>query len=101
MDQSPLISRECIRATPVATLRRFAGARQVGAAVREYCDVCRAPIAAEEHHDLLDLRFHRMTCACDACAQQLESAPKDRYAFIPRGENVDDLKDHFVEVHHD
>ena len=64
--------------------------------MREYCDMCRAPIAPEEHHDLLDLQKHRIACACEACAQRLASGSDDRYAFLPPGEAIDELRDHFV-----
>jgi hypothetical protein len=50
MDLSPAIAREARSATPVATLRRFAVARRTAAPAPEYCDLCRAPLAAEHRH---------------------------------------------------
>jgi Family of unknown function (DUF5947) len=83
MDQTPPPAREGKRATPVATLRRFAGARQVGAPVREYCELCRAPLAPEHRH-LLEIATHKITCACDPCALRFEMVLDGRYKLIPR-----------------
>jgi hypothetical protein len=83
MDPTPPTVREGKRTTTVATLRRFAVARQVGAPVREYCELCRAPLAPEHRH-LLEMSTHKITCACDPCALRFEMVLDGRYKLIPR-----------------
>jgi len=55
----------------------------VGAPVREYCELCRAPIASEHRH-LLEMATHKITCACDPCALRFEMVLDGRYKLIPR-----------------
>jgi hypothetical protein len=83
MDQTPPSLRAGERATTVATLRRFAVARQVGMPVREYCELCRAPLAPEHRH-LLEMATHKITCACDPCALRFEMVLDGRFKLIPR-----------------
>src|ERR1700677_57635 len=83
MDPTPPTVREGKRTTTVATLRRFAVARQVGAPVREYCELCRAPLAPEHRH-LLEMSTHKITCSCDPCALRFENVLDGRYKLIPR-----------------
>ena len=64
-------------------MRRFAGARAVGAPVREYCELCRAPLAPEHRH-LLEMATHKITCACDPCALRFEMVLDGRFKLIPR-----------------
>jgi hypothetical protein len=70
-------------ATPVATLRRFARARQAAAPGREYCELCRSPLAPVHRH-LLEMATHKITCSCDPCALRFELVVDGRYKLIPR-----------------
>jgi hypothetical protein len=83
MDLSPVYGRLGQRATPVAALKRFARTRRVGAEVREYCELCRAPMASE-HRQILDIAAHTILCACDTCALSCEVQLDGRYRLIPR-----------------
>jgi hypothetical protein len=83
MEATPPTAREGRCATPVATLRRFAKTRQVSAPAREYCELCRAPLAPEHRH-LLEMATHKITCSCDPCALRFELVVDGRYKLIPR-----------------
>ena len=83
MEHTPPSAREGHRATPVATLRRFAATRRVGTRVREYCELCCAPLAPGHRH-LLEMATHKITCACDPCALRFEMVLDGRYKLIPR-----------------
>jgi hypothetical protein len=83
MDLFPAPLREGLKATPVATLKRFARTRRVGGPVREYCELCRAPLAPEHRH-LLEVAAHTILCACDPCALRFEMVLDGRYRLIPR-----------------
>ena len=64
-------------------LRRFAGARRAGAPVREYCELCRAPIPPGHRH-LLEMASHQIVCSCDPCALRFDLVLDGRYKLIPR-----------------
>ena len=100
MDYTPPLAREGERAAQVATRRSissarcFAEAREVGALVREYCELCRVPMSLA-HQQLLDKTTHRIVGACDACALRCEMEPEGRYDLIPHDTlslSRDDLK---------
>jgi hypothetical protein len=69
--------------TPFSTLRRFASAPRAGAGVREYCELCRAPLFPEHRH-LLEMATHKIVCSCDPCALRFESVIGGRFKLIPR-----------------
>jgi len=58
-------------------------ARRAPAPVREYCELCRAPLAPEHRH-LLEMATHKITCACDPCALRFELVLDGRFKLIPR-----------------
>ncbi len=63
MDLTPAFAREDKRAA--------AAAREVGAPIREYCDLCRAPIEPG-HRRLLRKSAQAILCTCDLCALRVE-----------------------------
>ena len=67
-------------ATPFATLRRFAVARDQP--VRERCELCSLGLAPEHRH-LLEMATHKIICACDPCALRFENV-LGRFKLIPR-----------------
>jgi hypothetical protein len=70
-------------ATPFATLRRFATAREQSAPIRERCELCSVGLAPEHRH-LLEMESHRIACSCDACALRFENVLDGRFKLIPR-----------------
>jgi hypothetical protein len=70
-------------ATPFATLRRFAVAREQSTPIRERCELCSIGLAPEHRH-LLEMESHRIVCSCDACALRFENVLDGRFKLIPR-----------------
>jgi len=68
-------------ATPFATLRRFAQARNQPA--QERCELCSVGLPPEHRH-LLEVANHKITCACDPCALRFENVLEGRFKLIPR-----------------
>jgi hypothetical protein len=69
------------KATPFATLRRFAVTR--GQPVLERCELCSIGLPPEHRH-LLETASHKIICACDPCALRFESVRDGRFKLIPR-----------------
>jgi hypothetical protein len=76
------ISRNGSKATPFATLRRFAVGRNSEPTV-ERCELCSISLAPEHRH-LLEVASHKIICSCDACALRFESVLDGRFKLIPR-----------------
>jgi hypothetical protein len=68
-------------ATPFATLRRFAVARNEP--VLERCELCSIGLAPEHRH-LLETATHKIICSCDPCALRFENVIEGRFKLIPR-----------------
>ena len=51
--------------------------------MREYCELCRAPLAPEHRH-LLEMSTHKIACSCDPCALRFELVLDGRFKLIPR-----------------
>ena len=81
MDTPISISRGGRNATPFATLRRFAVARNQPA--QERCELCSLGLAPEHRH-LLETASHKIICSCDACALRFSDVVGGRYKLIPR-----------------
>ena len=75
------ISRGVRNATPFATLRRFAVARNQPA--QERCELCRLGLAPEHRH-LFETTTHQIICSCDACALRFSDVVGGRFKLIPR-----------------
>jgi hypothetical protein len=79
--------------TALASLRRLVKPR----AVRERCELCSAPLAAEHRH-LVELATRRLYCACDACAILFSNQQAGRYRRVPeRIELLTDFRQSDVE----
>jgi hypothetical protein len=68
-------------ATPFATLRRFAVAKNQP--VLERCELCSIGLAPEHRH-LLEVSSHKIICSCDPCALRFEGVLDGRFKLIPR-----------------
>jgi hypothetical protein len=68
-------------ATPFATLRRFAVAKNQP--VLERCELCSIGLAPEHRH-LLEVSTHKIICSCDPCALRFEGVLDGRFKLIPR-----------------
>lgn len=64
---------------PLSRLRKLAAS----ASPEERCELCAAMIASEHQH-LLELKTHKLVCACDACAILFDSDQAGRYRRVPR-----------------
>jgi len=82
MESSTSISRGGGSATPFATLRRFAVARNQPAP-QERCELCRIGLALEHRH-LLETATHKIICSCDACALRFSDVVEGRFKLISR-----------------
>jgi len=69
------------RATPFATLRRFAVSKNQP--VLERCELCSIGLAPEHRH-LLETASHKIICSCDPCALRFENVIEGRFKLIPR-----------------
>jgi hypothetical protein len=68
----------------IARAERPQGNGASGAAVRERCELCAAPIPARHRH-VLDIAARELLCACRPCALLFdrEAAGGDRYRLVP------------------
>jgi hypothetical protein len=73
--------------SPLANLRKFAGARPKGEALRraavEQCELCSIRILPQHRH-LLEMSTQKIVCACDACALRFQDVVEGRFKLIPR-----------------
>jgi hypothetical protein len=68
----------------IAALRRLSRSRpSAPTAAVEYCDLCRAALAAEHQH-LIEPAQRQLACVCDACAILFGSAGETKYRRVPR-----------------
>jgi hypothetical protein len=72
-------------ATPFATLRRFAVAKNQP--VLERCELCSIGLAPEHRH-LLEVSSHKIICSCDPCALRFESVVGGRFKLVPRDSHL-------------
>jgi len=85
MNAPPSIQAAERKATPFATLRRFAASRndRPAASAPERCELCNVGLAPEHRH-LLEVGSHKIICACDACGLRFQDVVGGRFKLIPR-----------------
>ena len=73
--------------SPLANLRKFAGARPKGESLRrvavEQCELCSIRVPPQHRH-LLEMSTQKIVCACDPCALRFQDVVEGRFKLIPR-----------------
>jgi hypothetical protein len=67
------------QSSPISRLQRFAKPE----APQKRCDLCGAPIHADDHAHLLDVKSRQLTCSCAPCAILFTSDPSGAHRRVP------------------